>query len=70
MSNLQTDKTKHIEARLAAWKLERGDALRSAAEIAQRDGESTDWNAFRSRLAAILLSQHKYLHPVSGKRDG
>ena len=39
-------------------------ALRSAAAVAQRDGEFTNWDYFRSRLAAVLLSQHKYLYPV------
>lgn len=45
---------------------EANSALRSAAEIAQRDGKDTNWDAFRSRIAAVLLPQHKYMYPVSG----
>lgn len=30
-------------------------ALRSAAEVALRDGKDTNWDAFRSRLATVLL---------------
>jgi hypothetical protein len=38
--------------------------LRSAYQIAKRDGEKTNWEAFRNQVMLILEEQHKYLYPV------
>ena len=47
--------------RLRAELKDANSALRSAAEVAQRDGKDTNWDAFRSRLAKVLLAQAKAL---------
>jgi len=56
-------------ARLDVMIKDANDVLRSAAEIAQRNGDVTDWDAFRSRLAGVLLTQHKYLYPEAAAGD-
>ena len=38
------------------------DLLRSASQIANRNGDSVDWESFRSRLKNTLDDQHKILH--------
>lgn len=38
------------------------DLLRSASEIAKRNGDSVDWDSFRIKLKNILDDQHKILH--------
>lgn len=40
---------------------EANDLLRSAAAIAERDGEKTNWTAFRNKVKAGLKKQHKVL---------
>lgn len=37
--------------------------LRSAYQIALREGEYTNWKDFRDRVYEELLSEHKILHP-------
>mgnify|MGYP003439865807 FL=1 len=46
--------TKRLEKML----LEANDLLRSAYAIAQRNGEQTNWEAFRSQLKTALEAQH------------
>ena len=47
--------TKRLEKML----LEANDLLRSAYAIAQRNGEQTNWEAFRGQLKKALEAQHE-----------
>ena len=47
--------TKRYETML----LEANELLRSAYAIAQRNGEQTNWEAFRNQLKQALEAQHK-----------
>jgi len=38
--------------------IESNDALRSAMQIAMRDGAKTNWSAWRQTLADLLQRQH------------
>jgi hypothetical protein len=39
------------------------DMCRSAMAIANRDGDATNWEGFRGRLAESLLRQHQVIMP-------
>jgi len=38
--------------------LESNDALRSAYQVAKRDGKETNWPAFKNMLSGVLDRQH------------
>jgi hypothetical protein len=58
MANEAKKYIEHLEAMLK----ESNDVLRSAAEIAQRNGKKTNWDGFRIKLAKVLLAQAKELN--------
>lgn len=39
------------------------DVLRSASEIAKRNGEKTNWESFRAALDSVLKEQHRVMYP-------
>ena len=41
------------------------DMLRSAYQIAEREGVSTNWKAFKARLMEVLVEQSLYLNNTS-----
>jgi hypothetical protein len=41
--------------------IEANSMLRSAYAIAERDGENTNWEAFRARCMEVLVIQHEVL---------
>ncbi len=45
--------------------VEANDVLRSAAEIAKRNGGATNWEAWKSRLNAVLTKQHAMMFPAA-----
>ena len=49
------------EVRLLELLKESNECLRSAFSIADRKGESVNWEAFRNRLRTILEKQHPIL---------
>lgn len=53
-----------IEA-LSKALLEYDEVLRSAHAIAQRDGESTQWESFRNRVAEVLRKHHALRNGVA-----
>lgn len=46
------------------------EVLRSAAEIAKRDGRETNWPAFTARLNDVLYEQHRLMVPDHDKTCG
>jgi hypothetical protein len=46
---------------------EANELLRSAFAIAERNGASTNWEAWRNQLRIALNRQHKILYPVNEK---
>ena len=42
---------------------------RSAYQIAERNGASTNWTTFRARLAESLQRQHAVMYPQSPNKD-
>ena len=67
--NLVRDLTTVLEKRndeikrLSEALTEANDMLRSAYQVAKRDGAETGWEAFRTRLAAVLKKQHAIMYP-------
>lgn len=61
--NQKTDASSQGPAREETLLRQANNLLRSAHEIALRDGKSTNWEAFRNRVHEGLLAQHEYLYP-------
>lgn len=53
------------EVRLLELLKESNECLRSAYSIADRNGESVNWESFRNRLRTILEKQHPILYPLT-----
>lgn len=44
--------------------LKANEMLRSAYSIADREGNDTNWKAFKNKLKWVLDEQHRYLYPT------
>lgn len=64
LSQISTATTSR-EVRLLELLRESNECLRSAFSIADRNGESVNWESFRNRVKAILEKQHPVLFPPS-----
>lgn len=62
--------TAHAIRRLVKLLDEANGLLRSAHEVAKRDGADTHWQPFRDRLMEALQRQHRVMYPSNNADEG